>query len=237
METTPTSGRVASCDVYFANLSALRPRHSRLLDDIERRRAESYRHVEDRDRFVLGAVLLRIVASRAIGGTPGEVAVDRTCGRCGKPHGKPRLIGAPLEASIAHSGGIVAVAASVDGPVGIDVEARRPFDYRAVLSDVCADDEDDFVDSLDDFYAYWTRKEAFLKATGEGLLRPMRDVGVTPPDLSPAVVRVGTDAPPAAQLVELWPEDGYACAVAVLTSLPLGCTSHGANDLLGHDAP
>lgn len=197
-------------------------------------------HAEDRDRFVLGAVLLRLVAAQATGGRPEEVMVDRACGRCGEPHGKPRLVGVPLEASITHSGAIVAIAVSVDGPVGVDVEARRPFDYRTVLDDVCAEGEKGFVGGLDDFYAYWTRKEAFLKATAAGLRQPMREVSITPPGSQPAVVGVGAEPPPAARLVDLRPADGYVGAVAVLTSLPLACRSLDATELLvaafGHEA-
>lgn len=232
MATDDSARTLATCDVYVAALSSLRPHHRRILDDIEEMRARRYMHADDRDRFILGAVLLRIVAGRALRCDSEAVVVDRTCGRCGHPHGKARLVGTQLSASIAHSGEIVALAVTTDGPVGVDVEARRSLDYRPLVAEVCTDAEEVLVTGLDDFYVYWTRKEAFLKATGTGLRQPMRDVAVTPPGSPPAVLAVGGVTPPSSRLVDLALAEGYVGALAVLTSLPLHCTSHDAAPLL-----
>jgi len=62
------------------------------------------------------------VAGRATGDDPAAIVVDRTCHTCGEPHGRPRLPGTRLEASISHSGDIVAVALAEAGPVGVDIE-------------------------------------------------------------------------------------------------------------------
>jgi 4'-phosphopantetheinyl transferase len=220
----------AICDVYIATTSALRSGHEHLLDASERARAGRYVRAEDRERFILGAALLRLVAA-GVSGKPEAVVVDRTCGRCGKPHGKPRIVGSDLETSIAHSGSVAAVAASVDGPVGVDVEARRDLDYGPLLRQVCTEDEQLHVRGLDDFYTYWTRKEAFLKATGTGLMDSMRNVVVTAPGSLPAVLNVSPAPPAPPQLVDIHPY-GQTGAVAVLTSLPLRCNVVEAAALL-----
>jgi 4'-phosphopantetheinyl transferase len=208
-----------SCEVYVARRRYLHARHSALLDDYETERRARFRMEADRDRFTLAAVLLRAVVGRCTGVDAWSVTVDRTCGRCGRPHGRPRLPCAGLETSVSHSGDVVVVAVTAAGPVGVDVElvARG---YAEVLPSVCTKAEQSFVRTPGDFYAYWTRKEAVLKATGEGLEREMTDVVVTPPGSAPSLVSLaGVRTLPCCMADVL--ADGYAGAVAVLTSDPV----------------
>jgi hypothetical protein len=57
------------------------------------------------------------------------------------------------------------------GPVGVDIEQVGAADYADLVSTVCTGSEQRNVGAATDFYAYWIRKEAVLKATGEGLAR------------------------------------------------------------------
>jgi 4'-phosphopantetheinyl transferase len=143
--------------------------------------------------------------------------VDRTCPGCGDQHGPPRLPGTELHASVSHSGDVVAVAVTDAGPVGIDVEEIGVLDYARLMQDVCAEDERPFVDGAVAFYAYWTRKEAFLKATTEGLTRRMADIVVSPPKLPPAILDVRNGPTPPTRMRDLSVE-GYSATAAVLTS-------------------
>lgn len=197
------------CEVHVSRLSALRQEHFFLLDNVEAQRSDRFLRKEDRDRFILGAALLRIVVARELGSSPRAVAIDRTCQRCEQSHGRPRLIGTSLEASVSHSGDLVGVALTWAGRVGLDLEETKSFDHEPVLDEVCIEAERVFATGPAEFYAYWTRKEAFLKATGEGLFHPMRDVWVTPPHSPPAVVRVGTMPPPPSCMFEVRPHSGY----------------------------
>lgn len=90
-----------------------------LLDREERERAAQFRLAGDRARLVVGAVLSRLVDRRSTGIRPDHVALDRRCGRCGQPHGKPTTNGVGL--SVSHGEGLVLVAVS-PVPVGIDIE-------------------------------------------------------------------------------------------------------------------
>jgi 4'-phosphopantetheinyl transferase len=68
------------------------------------------------------------------------------------------------------------------------------------------------------FFAAWTRKEAYLKARGEGLSLPPQGVEVTlAPDEPASLLSVGGDPREARRwtLHELKPRPGYAAAVAV----------------------
>ena len=114
---------------------------------------------------------------------PAALVLDRTC-RCGEPHGKPRLAGRGDDPgfSLTHSGALVGVAVGT-GPVGVDVEAHRPLSgldglVRHALSpaELAAGTPDG-----SGFLVTWTRKEALLKATGEGLSSPMDAITLSPP--------------------------------------------------------
>jgi 4'-phosphopantetheinyl transferase len=226
----------AGCDVYLATLSSLRRQHFQLLDRVEVAREHRYLRQNDRDRFVLGVVLLRAIAAQELRIHPQELVVDRTCGRCGEPHGRPRLVGTQLEASVSHSGELVAVAVTWAGPVGIDIEEMRPLDYRPLVADVCNKDEQTYAVGQPEFYTYWTRKEAFLKATGEGLSRPIQDVVVTAPGSPPAVLSVGHKHAPPSQMFDVRAGANYAGAAVVLTSRLLRCRTRDGTGLLAATA-
>ncbi|WP_188191186.1 4'-phosphopantetheinyl transferase family protein [Nonomuraea sp. SYSU D8015] len=111
-----------TCEVWWAELGDVRPWHDGLLDPVERRWKAKYRAAADRDRFVLGCAITRIVLGRHLGMPPADVPLRRDCPDCGRPHGKPRVPGDELHVSVSHSGRWVAVAITDVGRVGIDVE-------------------------------------------------------------------------------------------------------------------
>ena len=205
------------CEIHLARLTGLRPAHARLLDDAEQARSARFRQTADRDRFVLGAALLRLAAAPHLDVPAAAVRVDRSCAQCGEQHGRPVLAGTPIQASVSHSGDCVAVALTGAGPVGVDVEAIGAADYRPVLPSVCTAAERAQIRSAADFYCYWTRKEAVLKATGEGLRRPMTDLLVSPPAADAALLALAAGPAPACQLADVQAGPAYRAAAAVLT--------------------
>jgi 4'-phosphopantetheinyl transferase len=220
------------CDIYLGQLHSLGRLDLGMLDRSEQARAQRYRLADDRDRCLLGAALLRTVAGQHLGVRPADVSVDRTCPRCESQHGRPVLAGTGLHASVSHSGDVVAVAITRAGPVGVDVEAERAIDFSAVTDSVCTPAERACVGGPGDFYAYWTRKEAVLKATGDGLLRPMTELSITPPRSAPVLLALGSDSAPACQMADIPAGDGYRAAVAVLTAWPVTFSTHEASTLL-----
>src|SRR5215469_11656794 len=201
----------APCDVYLGRLHSLRNLDLGMLDSQERARAQRYRLAADRDRFLLGAALLRTTAGHHLGVRPADVSVDRTCAWCGSQHGRPVLAGSGLHASVSHSGDVVAV---------------RAIDFSAVTDSVCTPAERACVTGPGDFYAYWTRKEAVLKATGDGLRRPMTDLSMAPPGSPPVLLALGSDAAPACRMADISAGDGYHAAVAVLTGDLVSFNTH-----------
>ncbi|TQS43696.1 4'-phosphopantetheinyl transferase superfamily protein [Cryptosporangium phraense] len=209
------------CQVWWARpLTGAGPDPS-VLDPIERGRAEAYRKNEDRARFTVAASLLRLVAGAHLGVEPRALPISRACPDCDRPHGRPTLPADGWECSVSHSGDRVAVAIGRTGPLGVDVEeiTDRP-DVRDL---VLAPDQDG------ELVTYWVRKEAVLKATGEGLRVALTEVVVTSPDDPPALVRAHrADLPARTTLRTLQPGDGYRACLAALDTPGLVVTELSA---------
>lgn len=213
-----------ACSVWLADLSAADRTLQALLDPAERERLGRLRMPADRDRFTIAAALLRCVTGRLLGMDPAAVVVDRACDRCAEPHGKPIISGTDLHVSLSHSEDVVALAVATVAPVGVDVEHKARRDIRGLAHSVIGNSErlDDDRSTLtpDAFYTYWCRKEAVLKATGDGLRTSPLDVVMTPPH-TPAALRSYRGAPMACAVADLpGPAVGrdYAGAVAVLAA-------------------
>ena len=101
------------------------------------------------------------------------------CSVCKLQHGRPQLPEGMPQLSVSHSGEWVVVAFTKSAPVGIDVEQMNPsIDVMKMAEGVLTDIEIAQVmklpneQKIEGFLTYWTRKEAVLKATGEGLMIP-----------------------------------------------------------------
>ncbi len=196
-----------------------------LLDPLETERAAGYRFDDDRHRFALGAALARRAVAARLGVEAATVGLERTCDDCGRPHGRPVVVadvGRGPHVSISHAGGWVVVAVA-DAPVGVDVEATdrwgestaRLVDQVAAAGETIPTDDGGAA-----FFSAWTRKEAVLKATGDGLRIPMREVriGTTTSEVG------GRSFPCRVEAVEVGP--GHVGAVAVLVDRPLEVHVH-----------
>jgi len=201
-----------------------------LLDEAERARLGAYRRAADRDRFLVGCALAKTVIAACTGSRPERISFDRTCRRCGRPHGKPVVAGGGPEFSVAHSGALIAVAVARD-PVGVDVEQldgrARPLggdgapDALARL--VLAEPERAALAEVDPpararaFLVAWARKEAVTKATGDGLRAPFSQIVVAVADGLPRVTSWPyPQAPGSVSVLDLDAGPGYVAALAVL---------------------
>jgi len=221
----------STCLVWWAAIADYQAGHDRLLSDVETQRAERMHRADDRTRQRLGAVLLRLAAGSVLGEPPERVRVERTCPRCSAPHGRPVLPGTGLHASITHSGDVVGLALTAVAPVGLDVERIADVDLDGLARMVLHPDES--APDGDAFFTYWTRKEAVVKATGDGLAVPLTGVRVTPPAQRPELLAYpGRDGGPPAYLLDLRPADGYRAALAVLARNPVPVVESPGTDLL-----
>jgi 4'-phosphopantetheinyl transferase len=219
-----------TADVWWARRPDASAQHAALLDEAERRRWAAYRRDADRERFLTGCALAKTALARYTGQRPADVRFDRTCGRCGEPHGKPVLVGGGGQHSVTHSGDLVAVAVA-RAPVGVDVEQldgrRRPLGRdgdpdglarivlspaeRAVLAGVPQ------AGRARAFLVAWTRKEAVTKAAGDGLGAAFSHVVVAADAGPPRLVSWPYPrSPDDVSLLDLDVADGYVAALAVI---------------------
>jgi 4'-phosphopantetheinyl transferase len=219
-----------TADVWWARRQDASDRLAGLLDETERRRWAAYRRQEDRERFLTGCALAKAALARYTGQRPADVRFDRTCGRCGEPHGKPVIEGAGLQHSVSHSGGLVAVAVA-EGPVGVDVEQfdgrPRPLggdgDPEALAHLVLSAAERAALAAVPPtgraraFLVAWTRKEAVTKATGDGLRAAFSEVVVAADAGPPRLVSWPYPrSPREVSLLDLDVGTGYVAALAVI---------------------
>ena len=210
----------------------MRPWHADLLSDGERARRTRLWEAGHRAQFTVAAALLRLVAAPLTARTAADVVVDRSCPSCNRHHGRPRLTGTGLHVSISHSGATVAVAVSNAGAVGVDVQQVEDDPVQELSPLVLAESEARHVAAARDFFTYWTRKEALVKATGDGVTVPLWEVVVTPPGTPPRLLGYPRPGGLAAQLRDLSPDLGYVGALAVLSPRPVVVHERSAEQLL-----
>ena len=217
------SVRTDWCEVWWATQADEQPWHLETLSLAERERRDALWRAEDRARFTVACTLLRVVVSRHLGCSPADAPIHRSCPDCSRPHGKPEVPGTGLHVSLSHSGDRIVVAATYAGPVGVDVEEFSPdLNVPAMAPAILSPAElAEWTGATpDDFYAYWTRKESVLKATGHGLRAPMNGVTVSRPNEAARLLAAdGIDgAAAASHMQDLHLGRGYAAAITVLTS-------------------
>jgi 4'-phosphopantetheinyl transferase len=183
----------AFLDLDESYLEALRQTLSG--DEIER--ANRFHFQRDREHYIAGRGLLRVVLARYLETDAAQIRF------CQKTHGKPALARECFEQSlcfnVSHSHGLALFAVARDRHIGIDVEHVRPrLADEHIIEQFFSQREIAALRSLpshmqtEAFFSCWTRKEAYLKARGIGLALKMDqfDVpvhSVTPGSLAGAV--------------------------------------------------
>lgn len=166
------------------------------LAEDELSRAQHYVFAHDRERFIAARGYLRAILARYIGCFPREVQFGY--GVHGKPHLLASTMGvAALEFNLSHTRGLGLCAVARDRRVGVDVEQARPeVDILGIARSTFSADEHARLEALPPeqhvaaFYACWTRKEAYIKARGEGLSYPLDAFDVSfEPDEPVALLR------------------------------------------------
>lgn len=138
------------------------------LTPMERQRAAKFRHRDDQHRFTFGRGLVRLIISQITNQAPQNIAIEQDYA------GKPFLPALPnWHFSVSHTGEWVLLAVGCV-QVGVDVEfINRRFLFDNLIPTVLTATEQQAMDDSHDahlfFYECWTRKEAFVKATGAGM--------------------------------------------------------------------
>jgi 4'-phosphopantetheinyl transferase len=195
----------------------------RHLSDDERQRAARFHFDRDRTRYVCARGLLRRFLSREL-----DLPADRIRFQYAA-NGKPSLAGdqaeSGLQFNVSHSDGLGLFVVARHRAVGADVEKIRPLRHGAAVAErFFSGDEYAALDGLEGdawdraFFRCWTRKEAFVKAVGDGLSYPLRAFSVSVAAGEPArLLRVDGDAAaPMRYWLTAFPAGaGFEAAIAV----------------------
>ncbi|RCJ33590.1 4'-phosphopantetheinyl transferase [Nostoc minutum NIES-26] len=184
------------------------------LSNDELARAKRFYFEEHRQRFIAGRGSLRRILGGYLGIEPQKIEFDY------EPRGKPVLAdtfaSTGLLFNLSHSQGLALCAVNYTRQIGIDLEYIRPMsDVEALAERFFLPREYAVVRSLpvdkkqEVFFRYWTCKEAYLKATGEGIAQLEQvEIALTPTE--PARLERYKNW----SLLELVPADNYLAAVA-----------------------
>lgn len=195
------------------------PRLETLLDAEERARAARFRFEHDRQSYIAAHALLRAMLSERLPVAPADWRFTVN------PQGKPEVVTAPgeprLRVNLSHTRGLVAAALTVDHDVGIDVEWRARDGLTLELADrFFAPAEVTALEALpaerlnDGLFAFWTLKEAYIKAVGLGLSIPLDSFAFT---LEPLAIGFapGRETPGPWLFHRFRPTDSHAMALAL----------------------
>lgn len=164
-----------------------------------------------RRRYAIARGALRILAGRYLGIAPADLAF-----RYGE-HGKPEIDG--LHFNLSHTGDLMAVAFSPDGPLGLDIEEISPrLHARDIAGRYFSPRERQELETPDDeeflrrFFRLWTSKEALMKATSLGFALELSKIEI---GLNPLrVVALNWSGPQKWELHAVDPADGFMGTLA-----------------------
>lgn len=154
-----------------------------LLNTPEQHRAATFHRSIDSDRYIVARGTLRTLLGNYTSTLPHLVPLNVLPG--GKPTLEPNSTHGPLEFNLSHCGDL-ALFAFADREVGIDVQrVEKLSDMSRIATHFFSPGEACALDRLDEtakaafFFRTWVRKEAYLKARGDGLA------------IDPTTIRVG----------------------------------------------
>lgn len=196
----------------------------RLLNEDERERAGRFHFARDRRAFTVARGVTRQILARYLEAEPGSVRFEQGA------RGKPFLARGDLRFNLSHSGGLALLAVARGREVGVDVEEVRELeDAWSIAARFFSPGESEKLRGVPGsaaggaaFFNCWTRKEAFIKALGEGLSHPLNTFEVTFLPGEKAELRAVAAATHRWVLDSLPVPEGYSAALVVERPSPEG---------------
>ncbi len=181
-------------------------------------RAERFYFPEHRQRFMAGRGTLRTILGQYLDIAPKQVEFEY------QPRGKPLLAAKfadqGLLFNLSHSQDLALLGVSCQHQIGVDLEYIRTMsDLEGLAKRFFSAREYEYLRLLSPaqqqqiFFRYWTCKEAYLKATGDGLVQ-LEEIEIDLTPNQPSKLLVSGDW----SLRELTPANNFAAAVVVAGS-------------------
>jgi 4'-phosphopantetheinyl transferase len=218
--------------VWFIDLEEAQRNAAALMAPLspgERARGDRFHFPRDRFQFCATRGILRHLAGAYLGSAPSRLEFE--AGACGKL----RLAGSSSDRfafNVSHSAGFALIAASPRGELGVDIEAARPIaDRDALAGQFFSAAEIAGLQSLEPgsrdeaFFTCWSRKEAYVKAVGDGLSYPLEafDVTFVPGDVVRLTVPSDSQESSRWALEALPAPPGYAAALVTEGRRSVSC--------------
>ena len=149
-------------------------KYAQTLSEQEQERAAKFTFPDKYEEYVVSRGLLRKALGHVLKQAPSGFQFDYTSSK--KPYLSRKYNNRPISFNVSHSHGQALVAISVDRNIGIDIEKIRPdVEYEKLAKRFFSEAEHAAImllplgERVAAFFATWTRKEAFVKATGKGI--------------------------------------------------------------------
>jgi 4'-phosphopantetheinyl transferase len=184
--TAPLSFPAERVSIWRVDLGAptTEDRGTKILSADEITRANRFHFERDRLHFVRCRSALRRLIGEYLEIPAADVRFKYLAN--GKPEVEANQNPGALQFNVSHSGELALIAFCAGRQIGIDIEKiRQDVDTASLAERFFSMRERESLKSLPEqlrvlgFFACWTRKEAFLKSTGEGLSFPLSDFSVT----------------------------------------------------------
>jgi 4'-phosphopantetheinyl transferase len=215
--------RVHLWRVWLSQTESVVQRLASLLSLDEKRRSARYRFAHDRDRYIVGRGALRAIAGHYLNCSPRRLMFSYT--EYGKPFLPNDINAIDVRFNLAHSKDVAVMAFTRGREVGIDLEFIQPMpDATRIAEHFFSAGENRALAALpveerqEAFFRCWTRKEAYVKALGEGLSHPLDQFQVS---LAPQVPARLVDVEGSLAELARWsmtgfdPAPGYIAAMVV----------------------
>jgi 4'-phosphopantetheinyl transferase len=196
---------------------------AKVLSADEKARAERFYFEQHRNRFIVGRGTLRTILGRYLGIEPQQLQFEYS------PRGKPKLAesygGEKIQFNVSHSQELALYGFTRDRAIGVDLEYLRPLDDADKIAQrFFSAQESAIINALPDkeklmaFFRGWTAKEAYLKATGDGLAGSLNRIEVSLlPNEPVRLYSIDGDSQAAAQwsLYSFLPSAEYVATIAI----------------------
>ena len=172
---------------------------SHLLSEDEANKANRYHFEADRIRYTVMRATVRIILGNYLGVAPGDLLIAYSL--YGKPYLSNARMHKDISFNISHAGDLGLLAVAISRLIGVDLELVRQVTLmESIARRFFAPEEVEQLLSLPAslqakaFFTCWTRKEAFVKAQGEGLSIPFNQFTVSfYPDDTPQIINIRND--------------------------------------------
>lgn len=156
--------------------------HWSVLDSHEKTQAEKCKNPLLAQRYIAAHGFLRAILAQYLSESPENIRIQKTV------QGKPYLVDYPeLAFNLSHTGNHTAVAVAKNCQLGVDIEYCKHRASLAALVNKCFSVEEAAywqqlpkAEQIREFYQFWTRKEAFVKAAGFGITLGLRECVINP---------------------------------------------------------